>query len=117
MNKQIISAGNSITLSMSISGGTLPYTYKWYMNNTLIYNGYSQYYTINNITTYQSGIYYCVVTDASKYQIVGNEKDILVINNLEIIKQPISQISTIGSNVKFIVNINSQANYPNILSD
>jgi hypothetical protein len=63
--------GQSQTFNSTVSGGTAPYTYQWYLNNTAVLGGTNQKWTFTPTT---SGNYeiYLNVTDALNISVKSN---------------------------------------------
>ncbi|PYB68153.1 hypothetical protein DMB44_05380 [Thermoplasma sp. Kam2015] len=66
--------GKTITLSSSVSGGTSPYSYQWYLNGNAISGATSSTYSVSYSSsgTYD---YYVAVTDAAGYTVDSNTID------------------------------------------
>lgn len=54
--------GDNATLTVAATGGTGPYTYKWYKGVTLVAGATSASYTITGLVLGDAGSYTCVVT-------------------------------------------------------
>lgn len=69
--------GDDISLSVTVTGGKLPYVYQWKKGTANIGTD-SPSVMIQNITTSDSGVYKVVVTDAENTVITSDELDIAV---------------------------------------
>ncbi|WWO62917.1 neck whisker protein [Enterobacter phage HK6] len=69
--------GDDISLSVTVTGGKLPYVYQWKKGTANIGTD-SPSVMIQNITTSDSGVYKVVVTDAENTVITSDELDITV---------------------------------------
>lgn len=69
--------GDDISLSVTVTGGKLPYVYQWKKGTENIGTD-SPSVMIQNITTSDSGVYKVVVTDAENTVITSDELDITV---------------------------------------
>ncbi|QPX73564.1 putative fibritin neck whisker protein [Cronobacter phage vB_CsaM_Cronuts] len=69
--------GDDISLSVTVTGGKLPYVYQWKKGTANIGTD-SPSVTIQNTTTSDSGVYKVVVTDAENTVITSDELDIAV---------------------------------------
>lgn len=62
-----IADGHKVTLTVDVSGGTLPYTYQWHVNGIVINGANSASYT-----TGEAGSYTCTITDGNGKSITTN---------------------------------------------
>lgn len=69
--------GDDISLTVTVEGGKLPYSYQWKKGSADIGTD-APSVTIQNITTSDSGVYKVVVTDAENTVITSDELDITV---------------------------------------
>ncbi len=76
---QTVTAGTSVTFSVTAAGGTIPYAYQWQKNGVNIGGETNQSITINPTTLGSAGTYDCVVTDA-KGQVIQSNNANLVVN-------------------------------------
>jgi len=104
----IVTEGDSPELSINVGGGT-NVKYQWYFENSLIYKANSPNYIITNINIFQSGNYFCLVTDGED-SAIGPTTEIIVQKELQITTQPLNFTKTKGSYVEFIVNVTG--NFP-----
>lgn len=56
-------AGNTMTLTVAVTGGLEPYSYQWYKNNNAIAGANAASYAKASTTTADSGTYKVVVHD------------------------------------------------------
>ena len=61
---QIVSAGSSVSLSVTVSG-TPPFTFQWYDGTAAIPTGTKETLNLANVTAANTGIYYAVVQNAA----------------------------------------------------
>lgn len=59
-----VTAGQTMTLTVTVTGGLEPYSYQWYKNNNAIAGGNAATYAKASTTTADSGTYKVVVHDA-----------------------------------------------------
>lgn len=59
-----VTAGETMTLTVAVTGGIEPYSYQWYKNNNAIYGATTAAYAKASTTTADSGTYKVVVHDA-----------------------------------------------------
>ena len=62
-----IADGHKVTLTVDVSGGTLPYAYQWHVNGIVINGANSASYT-----TGEAGSYTCTITDGNGKSITTN---------------------------------------------
>ncbi len=58
-------SGNNVSFSVAVSGGTTPYTYQWYFNNSAIGGATSSTYSITPATGANTGQYKVIIHDAN----------------------------------------------------
>lgn len=58
-----VTAGTTLTLTVSVTGGLEPYSYQWYKNNNAISGATEATYAKASTTTADSGTYKVVVHD------------------------------------------------------
>lgn len=58
-----VTAGETMTLTVAVTGGLEPYSYQWYKNNNAISGATEATYTKASTTTADSGTYKVVVHD------------------------------------------------------
>ena len=58
-----VTAGQTMTLTVAVTGGLEPYSYQWYKNNNAIAGATEATYTKASTTTADSGTYKVVVHD------------------------------------------------------
>lgn len=58
-----VTAGQTMTLTVVVTGGLAPYTYQWYKNNNAIAGATAATYAKASTTTTDSGTYKVVVQD------------------------------------------------------
>lgn len=59
-----VTAGQTMTLTVAVTGGLEPYSYQWYKNNNAIAGATAATYAKASTTTADSGTYKVVVHDA-----------------------------------------------------
>lgn len=59
-----VTAGETMTLTVAVTGGLEPYSYQWYKNNNAIAEANAATYAKASTTTADSGTYKVVVHDA-----------------------------------------------------
>lgn len=59
-----VTAGKTMTLTVTVTGGLEPYSYQWYKNNNAIAGATAATYAKASTTTADSGTYKVVVHDA-----------------------------------------------------
>ena len=59
-----VTAGQTMTLTVAVTGGLEPYSYQWYKNNNAIAGATTATYAKASTTTADSGTYKVVVHDA-----------------------------------------------------
>lgn len=74
--------------------GSLPFSYQWYKNNSIITNAISASYTEQ--TPIQDAVYKCLVTNKAGFA-SSNEVKLSILEKISIIKQPASIISPLNS--------------------
>lgn len=58
-----VTAGDAITLSVTVSGGEEPYGFQWYKNGNAISGAVNDTYTKSSAVTSDSGVYKVVARD------------------------------------------------------
>lgn len=58
-----VTAGETMTLTVAVTGGLAPYSYQWYKNNNAIAGANAASYAKASTTTTDSGTYKVVVQD------------------------------------------------------
>jgi len=85
--------GQNQTFSSSVSGGTLPYAYQWYVNNTAVPEATSSNLTFAPTTAGNYSVY-LNVTDAFNFQVQSN-----IVYNITVYDQPSVSISPTSANI------------------
>ncbi|MEM2995279.1 MAG: PKD domain-containing protein [Candidatus Bathyarchaeia archaeon] len=94
-----IKIGESVTFTSTVSGGTKPYQYQWYLNGTpASADGNSWTFTPTATGTY---IVYLIVTDASANTAKSNEATVTVASSLTVSISPTSASILLGEQVTF----------------
>jgi len=97
---KVIDLGQYVTFSSSVSGGTSPYSYQWYLNGTAVVGANSNSW----IFTPTSTGYYLVhlnVTDTLGEEAKSNVAEVTVNPELSVSIQPASSVITLGQSVDF----------------
>jgi PKD repeat protein len=96
----VIDLGQYVTFTSSVSGGTSPYRYQWYLNGTAVVGANASSW----IFTPTSTGYYLVhlnVTDNAGKEAKSNIAQVTVNPALSVSIQPVSSVITIGESVYF----------------
>ncbi len=96
----VIDLGQYVTFTSSVSGGTLPYRYQWYLNGTAVVGANASSWTFTPTLTG----YYLVhlnVTDNAGKEAKSNIAQVTVNPALSVSIQPVSSVITIGESVYF----------------
>jgi len=97
---KVIDLGQYVTFTSSVSGGTSPYSYQWYLNGTAVVGANSNSW----IFTPTSTGYYLVhlnVTDTLSEEAKSNVAAVTVNPELSVSIQPASSVITLGQSVDF----------------
>jgi len=98
-----IDLGQQIMFTSTVSGGTTPYTYHWYLNGALVGTNSSSWTFIPSSTgTYQV---YLNVTDNAGKEAKSNVAPVTVNSALSVSIQPASSVTTIGGSVFFTSSV------------
>jgi len=102
---QTKNTGESVTFTVTATGGTPPYTYQWRKNGTNISGATASSYTKANLTEADAGAYTVVVRDSSTPQqtATSNTANLTVTGTLQITQHPQSQTKNTGESVTFTV--------------
>lgn len=97
-----ISTGNSIVLTVSASGGSVPYVYQWYFDNVAISGATLSTYTKSGATSTDSGAYYCRIVDSSGTFVISSTAAVTVNTTYQVLygwstSDPYSTISSGGA--------------------
>lgn len=96
--------GGNATFTATATSGSLPVTYSWYKNNTLITGATSTTYTAVGVTKADSGaVYYARATSSCGF--VNSNNSILRVNGSRIISQPQVAFNCPGEPISFTVSI------------
>ena len=99
-----LEAGNTVTLSVRVSGGTAPYTYQWSTGGTPIPGA-----TATTYTTDAAGSYTCIVTDAAGSSLISSAAVITVTvpagGKLTVTQQPVGAEIAKGSATTLMVAV------------
>jgi Immunoglobulin domain len=102
---QTVTVGQTATFAVSVSGGSGPFTYQWYMNGAPVNGATSNTYITPATTMAESGAVFTVaVTSATGT--VTSAPATLTVNAIKpvITTQPASQSVTLGQTAMFTVN-------------
>ena len=96
----VIDLGQHVTFTSSVSGGTTPYTYQWYLNGSAVSGATSSSWTFTPTST---GYYlvYLNVTDNAGQMAKSNVASVTVNPPLAVSIQPASSTITLGESVGF----------------
>jgi hypothetical protein len=105
-----IKVGESVPFTSSVSGGTSPYNYQWYVNGSAVSGATSSTWTFAPLT---KGLYiiYLNVTDSLGKSAKSNEASITVAPKLTVSISPISASIVVGQSVTFASSVSG--GYPN----
>jgi hypothetical protein len=99
----VIDLGQQVMFTSSVSGGTPPYTYHWYLNGASVGTNSSSWIFIPSSTgTYQV---YLNVTDNTAKEAKSNVAPVTVNSALSVSIQPASSVITIGGSVFFTSSV------------
>lgn len=90
----------SLTLSVEAGGGML--SYQWYKDKKAIQGATSQNYAISNLSTTDTGEYYCIITN-DEGSITTNTATLSVFAQPVITTQPVSVTKQVGGNATFTI--------------
>lgn len=77
------SIGGSVTFTCTVTQGTPPYTFQWYLNGVVILGANQSTYTLNNVQpTSANDVFTCLVTDASNKPVLSTQATLIVIAGL-----------------------------------
>jgi hypothetical protein len=93
--------GNSHTLSVSVSGGHLPYTFQWFKGSEPVAT--SNPFTLLDMTSDVSGTYTCHVYDAGSDHLISAPAEVAVGDPLAITHHPVGATKHIGERHTFTV--------------
>jgi hypothetical protein len=99
-----VAQGQNVLFTVA-AGGTTPFTYQWYFNNSRVSGGTSSTLTLNNVGTGKAGNYYAVVTNAAG-SATSAVATLTVYVPPGIQTQPYNQTANQGQNVSFSVTAN-----------
>ena len=100
--------GQSQTFSSTVSGGTAPYTYQWYLNDTAVPGATSSTYTFTPATEDHYKVY-LNVTDAFNFKVQSNVNNVLVCSiYLLLTTNPTQGSYSSGQTVLFTINVFNQ---------
>jgi hypothetical protein len=100
--------GQLQTFSSTVSGGTAPYTYQWYLNDTAVPGATSSTYTFTPATANHYKIY-LNITDALNFKVQSNINNVLVCSiYLLLTTNPAQGSFSSGQTVIFTVNVFNQ---------
>jgi peptidoglycan/xylan/chitin deacetylase (PgdA/CDA1 family) len=85
--------GQNQTFSSSVSGGTLPYSYQWYLNGTAVSGANGSSWTFMPASAGSYGVY-LNITDLLNIKIQSN-----IVNNITVYPQLIASISPVSVNM------------------
>jgi hypothetical protein len=103
---QEITAGGTLTLSVTVNGGIPPLTYQWRKDvNTPLLGGTSNVYTKSNVTTADTGIYHCRVTDGNGTVINSLPAVVNVASVVQVTQQPQGGAILAGEDFTFAIAI------------
>jgi PKD repeat protein len=97
---KVLDLGQYVTFTSSVSGGTSPYSYQWYLDGTAVVGANSNSW----IFTPTSTGYYLVhlnVTDTLSEEAKSNVAEVTVNPELSVSIQPASSVVTLGQSVDF----------------
>ena len=97
---KVLDLGQYVTFTSSVSGGTSPYSYQWYLNETAVAGANSNSWTFTPTSTG----YYLVhlnVTDNLGEEAKSNIAAVTVNPALSVSIQPVSSTITLGQSVSF----------------
>ena len=92
--------GSSKTFTSSVSGGTAPYTYQWYLNGTAVLDATFDSWTFTP-TAIGSYIVYLNVTDSADVTAKSNNASVTVNQPLEVSIVPTSVVMDVSQSVTF----------------
>lgn len=99
-NSTVIDLGQYVTFTSSVSGGTSPYSYQWYLDGTAVGGATSNSWTFMPTSTG----YYLIhlnVTDDLGEEAKSNVAEVTVNPELSVSIQPASSVITLGQSVYF----------------
>ncbi|MGB9778502.1 MAG: InlB B-repeat-containing protein, partial [Candidatus Bathyarchaeales archaeon] len=96
----IIDLGQYVTFNSMVSGGTLPYSYQWYLNGSAV-NGANQSSWIFTPSTTGYYLVHLNVTDNVGTQAKSNVAEVTVNPALSVSIQPTSSVIVLGESVNF----------------
>jgi hypothetical protein len=101
--------GQSQTFSSSVSGGTPPYTYQWYLNDTAVSGATGSTWTFTPATTGHYKVY-LNVTDVLNFKARSNVvTDVVVYPQLTVSISPVSVNMTVGGSQTFSSTVSGGA--------
>lgn len=119
---QVINSGDNVSFLVAVAGGTSPYSYQWYFNNTLIVGATNAIYNITGATSGNAGNYKCVITDANG-QTLTSQNATLTVNIAQLIANwwfgdtdPWPDISTGTDNLTYLGSVNFNPGGPIVIS-
>ena len=108
-----IKIGESVTYTSSVSGGSAPYSFQWYLEGTAVSGATSSSWTFAPATSQPIGNYtvYVVITDSFMYSAQSNSATVSVAPPLTVQVLPTSVSMLVGQTVTFMA-VNSSGGYP-----
>jgi|GEM_PF-2015221 len=111
-----VAAGKTAVFTVSVSGGTAPYSYQWqYLTptasafvNVTAASGKTASYSLTVQARHDGYRYRCIVTDAAGQSVISKDVRLTVSGApaaLAITAQPVSQVVTAGTSVTFSVGV------------
>lgn len=97
--------GRRMIMSVSVTGGTMPFSYQWSKNGQELSGATQSSNGIQAVTPADAGVYTCVVKNSSG-QVVSDRATVFIVTASvapAITAQPVSQTVTAGSPVTFTV--------------
>jgi parallel beta-helix repeat protein len=105
-SSSIIDYGQHVTLSSSVTGGTSPYTYEWYLNSSVVTGANSSSWTFTPSSTGSYSVY-VKVTDSASIHVTAqsNTASVTVNSESSITISPASVTMDVGQSQQFTSSV------------